>query len=120
MKKNVLIGLVAVLVSFGAFAQESKDRKVSVEDRAKWKTEAMKKKLDLNDEQYSKLYAIHLEEGRAAELKRKAEMEARKKHNAQLKEKYSKILTKEQVAKLEEYKRKDGRKRAGHKPHGRG
>ncbi|MCD8538439.1 MAG: DUF4890 domain-containing protein [Leadbetterella sp.] len=125
MKKNALMIALIGLVSFGAFAQDKKTwEKPTPEKIAERRTGHMKEKLGLNDEQYKKLYDIHLSEARKHEALAAERREKMKAERAELKKKYAAVLTPEQLKKLEErkgqradFKRKPGGK---HPREGRG
>lgn len=118
MKKNALMILAAGLISFGTFAQDKKpnrhrgnSERPTPEKIAEQRTNRLKEKVNLNDEQYKKLYAIHLEDTKKQAEERK---EAHKRHKAELNKKYASVLSKEQLQTLEtapkkiEGDRKDG------------
>lgn len=113
MKKIGLI-LMAGLVSFGAMAQgnaKEKWEKHTPEKMAEFRTDRMKDRLGLTDEQYKKVYDIHLEEAKTREAKmaeRKVEHDkkvteqraAMQERRATANAKYADVLTAEQMEKL--------------------
>ncbi len=131
MKKNALMIVLAGLVSFGAFAQDKKtERPVRTGERptpekiAEKRTASMKEKLELNDDQYKKMYEINLSEARKHQALAAERREKMKAERVELKKKYAAVLTPEQLKKLEErkgdrhdFKRKQGVK---HPREGRG
>ena len=123
MKKWMVTAALLVFVGMGAFAQDMKTKeKPDPETRAKMMTDRMAEKLELNEEQKTKILAINLEyaKKREAEMEaKKTEMEARKAEmdarRAEMKEQDSKIaevLTPEQKEKWVELK-DQGRSRRG-------
>ncbi len=124
MKKNVLMMVLAGLVSFGAFAQDKKGERPArkgerptPEKVAEKRTAHLKEKLDLSEAQYKKMYAINLAEAQKHQKlaeERKAKMKAER---AELKKQYAAVLTPDQIKKLEESKRPrpDFRKKPGEK-----
>lgn len=121
MKKLVLAVLMAGLVSYAGMAQERRSgrergERPTPEKMAEKRSQMMKEKLGLSDEQYNKVYAINLEEAKTMqgkfEAKRKEreanrevmkkEMEAnRKAYNQKL----EKVLTPEQLKTFENLKK---------------
>lgn len=95
MKKQILTGLLAMLICLPAMAQKRGDYKdKSPEEKAKMMTERMTEKLKLNEDQQTAVYQAHLEVVQAQE-KSKDEKEAlREAHDAKMKS----ILTEEQYA----------------------
>lgn len=131
MKKNALMIVLAGLVSFGALAQDKKtDRPVRTGERptpakiAEKRTAYMKEKLELNDDQYKKMYEINLSEARKHQALAEERREKMKAERAELKKKYAAVLTPEQLKKLEERKgdRRDFRRKpeVKHPREGRG
>lgn len=116
--------VLAGLVSLGAFAQDKKTtrparsgERPTPEKIAERRTSHMKEKLDLNDEQYKKMYAINLSEARKNQALAAARREKMKAERAELKKKYAAVLTPDQLKKLEEKKgeRPDFKRRSGAK-----
>jgi protein CpxP len=110
MKKNALMILLAGLVSFGAMAQDKKDgrkrggEKPTPEKVAEWKTNRVKETVGLNDDQYKKLYAVHLDEAKKNEAIRAERSKAIKAERDAYKSKLEGILSPDQLNKLSEKK----------------
>jgi protein CpxP len=115
MKKNALMILLVGLVSFGAMAQDNKDgrkrggEKPTPEKVAEWKTKRVKETVGLNDDQYKKLYAVHLDEAKKNEAIRAERSKAIKAERAAYKVKLESVLTPEQIKKLESERPQRGR-----------
>ncbi len=98
--------LAAGLISFGTFAQGPGPEKV-----AERKTTHMKEKLGLNEDQYKKMYSIHLEQAKKHQAEAKIREEKRKAERAEVKKQYAAVLSADQLKKWEEAKRPQRRHR---------
>lgn len=127
MKKSILtLALFIGFVTFG-FAQESTGRtRLTPEERARKKTEALAEKLSLTKEQQEKVLAINLEEAKNNEAFMKKEREERSKEMSERRalmksneEKINAILTAEQKKAYQELKEQRRERVRDGRPHRR-
>tara|TARA_R110002124_G_scaffold64933_4_gene177035 strand:+ start:544 stop:936 length:393 start_codon:yes stop_codon:yes gene_type:complete len=105
--KNILVLLLVVAINTVGFAQKGKEK--DPEKMAQMVTEKMTKKLELTEDQQKAVYEANLKM-----LKEKQEIQKQMKANREAhKAELSKVLSEEQMAKLEKKMegRKEGRER---------
>jgi len=128
MKISLLIGSI-MLMAATAFGQQMDKSKKTPEEHATKRSENLKKELNLTDDQYNKIYQIHLDKANAREMKRANKDEAskmsketrmaeRKKEIEELDTEIKSVLTEDQIVRFEELKSKRKEKKGDKKNRG--
>jgi periplasmic protein CpxP/Spy len=101
MKKAILTVAFGLFLSISASAQQGRMQNASPEERAEMMTKRMKKELDLNEDQYKKILAIHTQKAKANGGNREGMREQKKEEKEAYKAEMKAILNAEQYAAFE-------------------